>query len=378
MEDVFRFADELGPAKLIHVHEPGCQLKGILVVDNVAAGPSIGGLRMAPDVSTEECFRLARAMTFKNAAAGLPHGGGKSVIFGDPKMPSGQKEELVRTMALALRGVDDYIFGPDMGLDESCMAWIRDEIGARALGLPRELGGIPLDEIGATGWGLLCATEVALSHCQLDWSGLRFVVQGFGAVGMHAAKFLAAKGAVLVGAADSTGATYDANGIDVAKLCELKKDGASVIDWDGGRRCQRDAAVEIDCDLLIPAARPDAITLDNAARIAAKLIVPGANIAITADAEPVLHEKGILCIPDFIANAGGVICAAMEYRGAPESTVFPVIADKIGRNTREVIEDAERRSILPRQAAMDMAEARVRQAMEFRRCNIFSAAPNAL
>ena len=144
MQDCFSFADELGPAKIIHVHEPSIGLRGILVVDNVAKGPSIGGVRMAPDVSVEECARLARAMTLKNAAAGLPHGGGKAVLFGDPKMPRGDKERLIRGMAQALRYAEDYIFAPDMGTDEECMAWIRDEVG-RVVALPREIGGIPLD-----------------------------------------------------------------------------------------------------------------------------------------------------------------------------------------------------------------------------------------
>ena len=118
MENVFKYADELGPAKIIHVHEPSVQLKAILVVDNVAKGPSIGGIRMAEDVSTEECVRLARAMTFKNAAAGLPHGGGKMVIYGDPKMPKEQKQQLLRAAASSLRNEETYIFAPDMGTDE--------------------------------------------------------------------------------------------------------------------------------------------------------------------------------------------------------------------------------------------------------------------
>lgn len=106
-DDPFCFADELGPARIIHVHEPGIGLRGTLVVDNVACGLSIGGLRMAPDVSTAECFRLARAMSFKNAAAGLPHGGGKSVLYGDPKMPGEEKERLIRAMACALGDCQD-------------------------------------------------------------------------------------------------------------------------------------------------------------------------------------------------------------------------------------------------------------------------------
>ena len=186
MEDPFRFADDLGPARIVHVYEPSVGLRGTLVVDNVAIGPSIGGLRMAPDVSTEECFRLARAMTLKNAAAGLPHGGGKSVLYGDPKMPLADKERLVRAMACALGDMQDYIFGPDMGTDETCMAWVKDETG-RAAGLPRELGGIPLDELGATGFGLCHAAEVAAPFADLELPGARVAVQGMGAVGLHAA-----------------------------------------------------------------------------------------------------------------------------------------------------------------------------------------------
>src|SRR6185503_3811417 len=111
-----------------------------------ACGTAIGGVLMATDVSVEEVFRLARAMTLKNAAAGLPHGGGKSVIFADPKVPIREKERLIRAFADAIADLTDYIPGPDMGTDELAMGWIRDEIG-RAVGLPRELGGIPLDEI---------------------------------------------------------------------------------------------------------------------------------------------------------------------------------------------------------------------------------------
>jgi glutamate dehydrogenase (NAD(P)+)/glutamate dehydrogenase (NADP+) len=181
-ESVFQFADDLGPAKILHIYEPLTGLKAILVVDNVACGPAIGGVRMAPDVTTAEVVRLARAMTLKNAAAGLPHGGGKAGILADPKLPLADKERLVRTFARAIKPITDYIPGPNMGTDERCMAWVYDEIG-RAVGLPPEIGGIPLDEIGATGFGLSIATEIASQSCQLQSPGARLVVQGFGSVG---------------------------------------------------------------------------------------------------------------------------------------------------------------------------------------------------
>ena len=366
MEDVFGFADEFGPAKIIHVHEPTLGLKAVLVVDNVARGPSIGGLRMAPDVSTVECFRLARAMTLKNAAACLPHGGGKSVLYGDPRMPRERKESLVRAFAHALRNEQDYIFGPDMGTDETCMAWVKDEIG-RSVGLPAALGGIPLDEIGATGWGLFHAAEVAVRHCDFRLEGARVAIQGFGAVGRHAARFLAAKGAILVAAADSRGTIRNPKGIDVAQLTALKSEGGSVCDYADGERLDRDAVIDVECEIWIPAARPDVIREDNVARLRTKLVLQGANIPFTPGAEKALHERGVLIVPDFIANAGGVICAAMEYHGATQGAAFEVIAERIHDNTEAVLAKAASGGGLPRQAALGLAKERVKQAMSYRR-----------
>lgn len=374
MEDSFRFADDLGPTKITHVYEPAIGLRAILVVDNVAAGPAIGGLRMATDVSTEECFRLARAMTLKNAAAELPHGGGKSVLFGDPKMQKQDKERLVRAFASSLRDTREYIIGPDMGTNEECMAWVRDEIG-RSVGLPREVGGIPLDEIGATGWGLAHCALVAADYCDLEIKDARVVVQGFGAVGKHAARFLSARGAMLVGASDSRGSISNPNGLDIDALFKLKQAGGSVMDYSDATKQDLQAVLDMDCDIWIPAARPDVLRADNVARLKAKLVVQGANIPATVEAEEYLSGKGVLNVPDFIANAGGVICAALEYRGSNESAVFSVIKEKLERNTRLVLDAARERKISPRQAALEIANERIKRAMGFRRWSVFSSAP---
>jgi len=370
MEPVFELADDLGPAKVIHVHEPGSGIRGILVVDNVAAGPSIGGLRIAPDVSLAECARLARAMTLKNAAAGLAHGGGKSVLFADSKMERARKEHLIRGFAYALRNEQDYIFGPDMGTDETCMAWVKDEIG-RAVGLPREVGGIPLDEIGATGWGVSHVTDVAARYCNLELHGARVAIQGFGAVGKHAARFLANLGAVLVAASDSRGTIHDPKGLDLGVLFPLKQAGKSVRDYPGARPQGPDAIVDVECDVWIPAARPDVVNENNVQRLRTKLVVQGANIPFTLGAERILHERGVLVVPDFIANAGGVICAAMEYHGATQSAAFAAIEEKLRANTKQVLEEARQRGSLPRDAAVKLAGERVRRAMATRRWSIY-------
>ncbi|MEZ4598854.1 MAG: Glu/Leu/Phe/Val dehydrogenase [Syntrophotaleaceae bacterium] len=370
MENLFSLADEWGPAKIIHVYEPVIGLKGILVVDNVAVGPAIGGLRIAPDVSVEECFRLARAMSLKNVAAGLPHGGGKSVLFGDPKMPLERKEQLVRAMACALRDCRDYIFGPDMGTNETCMAWIRDEIG-RAVGLPEELGGIPLDKFGATAWGLVHSIETAQEYCDFQLKGARVVVQGFGAVGQHAARFLAERGALLVAAADSQGAVYHPDGLDVPVLLALKEKGGSVLDYEQGEKLDRDAVIDIECDIWIPAARPDVIDKGNVHRLKTRLVAQGANIPLTLEAEESLHQRGVICLPDFIANAGGVICAAMEYHGAGKIFAFQMIEERIRANTREMLERAEKKKLPPRRVAEELAFERLKKAMETRRWTLF-------
>jgi glutamate dehydrogenase/leucine dehydrogenase len=318
---------------------------------------------MATDVSTEEVFRLARAMTLKNAAAGLPHGGGKAGIVADPK--SADKPRLIRAFARAIRYLMEYIPGPDMGTDETCMALIHDEIG-RAVGLPRVLGGIPLDEIGATGFGVAECAEVAAEFCDLKLQGATVVIEGFGSVGRHAAQFLAGKGARLVAASDTSGTLYQPHGIDVAALTQVKRQTGCVTAYRSGKKLSPAAVLTLPCDILIPAARPDCIRVDNVHEMKARLILQGANIPATPEAEEILFEAGVMIVPDFIANAGGVICAAVELHGGSESGALEQIASKIRQNTREVLGRSREEKISPRQAAVDLATARLKQAMSFR------------
>jgi glutamate dehydrogenase (NAD(P)+) len=250
------------------------------------------------------------------------------------------------------------------------MAWVHDEIG-RAVGLPRELGGIPLDELGATGFGLRHSAEVALASLGRQLAGARVVVQGFGSVGIHAARLLVEQGAVLVAASDSTGAIADPAGLDVAALVELKCSGKSVAEHRAGTRIAPDELVAVECEMWIPAARPDVIRAENAPRLRAKLVIAGANIPLTDDAERSLHARGVVCVPDFIANAGGVICAAMEWRGSTQAAAFDAIAERIRANTAAVLEAASRQRVMPRQAAVELARERVRSAMGTRRWSIF-------
>ncbi len=172
---------------------------------------------------------------------------------------------------------------------------------------------------------------------------------------------------MLVAASNSQGTIADDNGLDVEALIALKDGGRSVLDYPHGRKLDRDAVVDIPCDIWIPAARPDVIHAGNVGRLHAKVVAQGANIPCTAEAEAVLAERGVLILPDFIANAGGVICAAVEYQGGSEAAAFNAISEKIRANTRAILDRVFSGKVLPRAAAVELARTRIERAMLTRR-----------
>ncbi|MCL4457776.1 MAG: Glu/Leu/Phe/Val dehydrogenase [Nitrospirae bacterium] len=355
---------EIGPSKVIQLFFPVSNFHAIVVVDNVALGPSIGGVRVSPDVTLEEVKRLARTMTMKNSIAGLPHGGGKAGMIVDPRDP--KKEHYFRIFAQAIKNLHEYIPGPDMGSNEECMAWIYDEIG-RATALPEEIGGLPLDKLGATGFGLAECAEIACPYANIELKGAKVAIQGFGSVGKAAAKFLSEKGAVIVAVSDTKGSVCSPEGIDVKELLNVKENTGSVTNYKKGSGKICSELFLAQCDILIPAATPDVINKDNVEAVKAKMILQGANIPATKEAEEILHKKGILSIPDFIANAGGVIMAAMEYEGKSEREAFTAISERVKKNTKSILEKSSGEKILPRQAAEAIAKKRVLRAMQYKR-----------
>lgn len=355
--------DVLGPTKLLQLYDPASGLRAMVVVDNIALGPAIGGVRISPTVSLLEVARLARTMTLKSAIAGLDHGGGKAAIIADPKQEN--IEQLVRAFARMMGGVEEYVPAPDMGSDESMMVWVKEEIG-RVLGLPEELGGLPLDKLGATGYGVADCAEIACKHLDLPLIGARVAIQGFGNVGRAAARFLDKKGAVIVAVSDSSGTLLQAKGLNIDKLITTKRTKGAVRVSTQGTVLSGEAIFETDCDILIPAATPDVIHLGNLEQIQARLILQGANIPVTLEAEEILARKGVLVVPDFIANAGGLIMAAMEYRQKSAEEAFVAIKRKIQKNTDKILHKATQENLLPRIAAETLAIERVKAAMAMR------------
>jgi glutamate dehydrogenase (NAD(P)+) len=191
-------------------------------------------------------------------------------------------------------------------------------------------------------------------------------VQGFGAVGRHAAIFLAERGARIVAVSDTSATAYDPDGIDVAAMVAFKA-GHRISEYRAAKILDRDALVGLDCDVLVPAAQPDVITASNVGLVRASVVLPGANIAVTDEAEASLHERGVLCLPDFIANAGGVICAVVEYRRGSPTQAFTEIAERIRSNTAELLDRIATSGDLPRVAAERMARTRINNARGLRR-----------
>lgn len=373
--DTFDLMDEWGPEKVVCVSDRRTGMRGVLVIDNSARGMGKGGTRMSPTLSVREVARLARTMTWKWAAVDLFHGGAKAGILGDPS--AGNKEEVLRAFARALSNEvpREYVFGLDMGLTENDAAIFLDELGDRgaAVGLPRALGGLPYDELGVTGFGVAEAADAAAAAIQLPIAGASVAIQGFGAVGQAAAERLQALGAVIVAVSTAKGAVIDANGLDVARLVALRAEVGDNCVGEYGNVQDADQALNAVADILIPAAREDVIDEELAARTSAKLVVEGANLPTTPRALDVLHGRGIAVVPDFIANAGGIVAAAhsMDARYSPfavdPSHVFPMISLKMRANAENVVLESQRRGLAPHAAAQALAQERVREAMLLRR-----------
>ena len=357
--------DDLGPLS-VHFFQLPAGATGIVVLDNIRLGPAIGGVRLTPTVTADEVARLARAMTIKNAAAGLPHGGGKSGIHVTTALSPAARESVIRAFANAIRHLVDYIPGPDMGTDETAMAWIRDEIG-RSVGLPSALGGIPLDQIGATGYGVAKCAEALDAAKRIELSGARVAVQGFGAVGRYAAVELARLGARIVAVSDITGAVYDPDGLDLDALVDFKQIGP-IAEYSDAKPIERDELLTVDCDILVPAAQADAVHEGNVDAVRAHTVLQGANLPVTARAEAILARRGVLSVPDVIANAGGVICAAVEHRGGTKAEAFTEITQRITANTAELLDRITARpDLLPADAAVAMAHTRLDAAQAYQR-----------
>lgn len=373
MTDALSLVDDWGPEKIVVVSHRRTGMKGVLVIDNTARGVGKGGTRLSPTVSVGEVARLARVMTWKWAGVDLFYGGAKAGIVADPASPD--KEAILRAFARALSNEvpREYVMGLDMGLTENDAAIVQDELGDRgaAVGTPEHLGGVAYDKLGVTGFGVAEAADAAAQYLQLPLNGARVAIQGCGAVGLAAASRFAELGATVVAVSTARGALHDPAGLDVHGLQAARKEHGDdfVTRHHQGAVIPPGRELTVDCDILVPAALQDVIDDTTAHRIKAKLVVEGANLPTSPLAQSILAERGIAVLPDFVANAGGVVAAAFamdaRYSGfRPETpTIFETISNRLRANAVTVLEEAQRRATTPHIAGRGLAEERVRAAM---------------
>lgn len=360
--------DEFGPELIMKIYNPKINLHGILCIDSTILGPGKGGIRITPTLNVDEIFRLARTMTWKCALAELPFGGAKSGIIADTKKITRERKKILfQEFGRALKSIcpSKYIAAPDLYTGEEEMRWFVEGNGSlrAATGKPKDLGGLP-HELGSIGFGVAHATEIAVKFLGLDITQLTVIIEGFGNVGSSTAKFLLELGAKIVGISDSKGCIYVPEGIDVNKLIEIKKETGSVVNYEKGEILPSKDLFELSADILIPAALSDSINEGNVNKIESKIIVEGANIPASPEMEEVLHRKDILIVPDFVANAGGLISSYAELKNYSPKKMFELVRKKIRKNVKIVLNKAEEDNLRPRDAALEIAKEKVRKTIK--------------
>jgi len=348
------------------------------VVYNTARGPAKGGIRFHPDVNMEETADLAERMVWKTALMNIPFGGGKSSIALDPrKLNRLQKAVIFREYCHVLRSElvsGEYIPAPDMGTSQWEMAVIFGEthVYESVTGKPPRVGGLP-GRLEATGRGLAtCVHSAAREFLGRDERELRVAVQGLGNVGSWTARFLDEFGARVVAVSDIAGGVYNKDGLPVEDICARVTDGAQVPDCPYGDRITNEELLALDVDILVPAATGHVITGEVAGKVRAKMIVEGANGPTTSEGDDVLDERGIVVVPDILANSGGVIASYIEWRKAKSGSLtrreetFEVVDDLMRDGFARVMAAAKENKIGPRLAAEVLAVAEVIGSMQDR------------
>jgi glutamate dehydrogenase (NAD(P)+) len=353
--------------------------EGYRVTHNIARGPSKGGIRYHPDVTLDEIKSLAMWMTWKCALMGIPFGGAKGGVVCNPKkMSPSELERMTRRFTSEIVneiGPEKDIPAPDVGTTPKVMAWIFDTYsmnkGHSVLGVvtgkPLNLGG-SLGRLEATARGAHYCIREAVAKQGRSLEDMRVVVQGFGNVGSYLAQFVAEDGAIVVGLSDSAGGIYNPNGIDVALALAHKQETGQLQGLKGTETVTNDELLLLDCDVLAPCALEQVITSENADKIKARLICEGANGPTTPTADEILEERGVLVLPDVLANAGGVVVSYFEWvQGLQEyfwkeHEVNARLNDITSRAFHETWATYEAKSTTMRIAAYGLAVQRVSEA----------------
>ncbi|MFN2588915.1 MAG: Glu/Leu/Phe/Val dehydrogenase [Actinomycetota bacterium] len=356
--------------------------RGFRIQHNGARGPYKGGIRFHESADLDEVRALAALMTWKNALIDVPFGGAKGGVQCEPGvMSEAELQRLTRRftgMISHLIGVNRDIPAPDMGTNAQTMAWMMDEYGKKngytpgiVTGKPVELGGSPGRE-EATGRGVVICAREAAKRLGMSFRDARVAIQGFGNVGYWTAALAAEAGAAVVAVSDVAGGTYNPGGLDLARLAEHRREAVSVASFPGGGQVSNEDLLELDCDVLIPAAIHGVIDTANAADVKARLVVEAANGPTTPAADEILRDRGVTVVPDILANSGGVTVSYFEwvqniqqFRWEIDDVNFQ-LKKKMTKATAHVFARAEEDETSLRDAAFDIAVERVADADKLR------------
>lgn len=368
--------DNFGPEYIVKVKDVRLGMEGFLVVHNTALGPGKGGIRMTEGVTEEEVGRLASTMTWKNALAEIPFGGAKAGI----RWNGGTDEEkklFIQSFARAIKPllIKKYIAGPDVNTGEREMQWFVEAVGnwraatgkpahycMVAFGKKGEKCGIP-HEYGSTGFGVVQSARVAAQMSGIDLKGATVAIHGFGNVGSFVYKFITELGANVVALADASGAAYSKNGFDKRVINNLINHRKNISEMLKKNAISEKDFWKVPVDILIPASVTDVINESNKDSIKAKIIVEGGNIPMQENIEEELFKKGIMIVPDFVANAGGVISSYAEYRGYNPKRMFELVERKIVKITKAVLKESLKLKKNPRAVALDIARRKIEKKM---------------
>jgi glutamate dehydrogenase (NAD(P)+) len=352
--------DDIGPQRIYHFYEPRSAMRAVLIVDHTQFLNAAGGVRMLPDISLGEMALLGRAMTYKFAWLDLNVAGAKAGIWFDA---AGQdREAVLRAFGQAtapLLGSRAYMCGVDMGTSFEDIETIRTAAGLEpeaGLLANKRLGGLTMDEL-VTGYGVIKSARRAAGLVGLSLDECTLAIEGFGKVGAGCLRQAAEEGLRVVAISTLAGTRYDKRGLDAQRLFDLREEcgDEAVVRYPQGELLPKEALYLLPADVIIPGSRTHTITGDVARTIAARLIVPAANVPLTPEADAILYQRGVTVVPDFVANAGGVLLAVVATMGGGEKEAFAVTEQRIVANTERALAEARAREVSPIQAATAIA-----------------------
>jgi len=365
MPDWFKYTDQMGPEKIVYLHDPDTDMKGVMVVDTMNLAGAGGGTRMLPDITTEEMVGLARAMTYKFAMLDLPVGGSKAGIWADPGMPGEKKDAVLKAFGRLVKPIIEsgVTVASDMGTDTEDVETIYAGAGLenRTSGLSlQEKDGEPLEN-HATGYGVVVAARAACEYAGIDIHKATVAIEGFGKAGGGVARYIEEAGARVVAMSNIDGTVYNKGGLDIPSLL-AKRDtfgDSALSEYKDAQHLSRKDIFALPVDILVPGARPYVINKKNAASVQAKVISSIANNPVTDEADPILFKKGIQFMPDFLSNAGGVVIAILDLLSGTADDLFNSLDSLIAPLTKEILSDAEKAKTPARILAMNRIKEKI-------------------